>query len=77
MQSADQVKKFGKQNDLIERMYGSKIINMTKEEIDATINPSNYIGRAPQQVEEFYNETIIPILEENKELLGVNIELNV
>ncbi|MDF2616903.1 MAG: adenylosuccinate lyase [Sedimentibacter sp.] len=40
MQSADQVKKFGKQNDLIERMYGSKIINMTKEEIDATINPS-------------------------------------
>jgi adenylosuccinate lyase len=77
MQSADQVKKFGKQNDLIERMYGSKIINMTKQEIDATINPSNYIGRAPQQVEEFYNETIIPILEENKELLGVNIELNV
>ncbi|WP_019226997.1 adenylosuccinate lyase [Sedimentibacter sp. B4] len=77
MQSAEQVKKFGKQNDLIERMYGSKIINMTKEEIDTTINPSNYIGRAPQQVEEFYNETIKPILEENKELLGVNIELNV
>lgn len=77
MQSAEQVKKFGKQNDLIERMYGSKIINMTKEEIDATINPSNYIGRAPQQVEEFYNETIKPILEESKELLGVNIELNV
>jgi adenylosuccinate lyase len=77
MQSADQVKKLGKQNDLIERMYGSKIINMTKEEIDATINPSNYIGRAPQQVEEFYNETIKPILEENKEQLGVNIELNV
>lgn len=77
MQSAEQVKKFGKQNDLIERMYGSKVINMTKEEIDETINPSNYIGRAPQQVEEFYNETIKPILEENKELLGVNIELNV
>lgn len=77
MQSAEQVKKFGKQNDLIERMYQSKIINMTKEEIDETINPSNYIGRAPQQVEEFYNETIKPILEENKELLGVNIELNV
>lgn len=77
MQSAEQVKKFGKQNDLIERMYESKIINMTKDEIDATINPSNYIGRAPQQVEEFYNEAIKPILEENKELLGVNIELNV
>jgi len=77
MQSAEQVKKFGKQNDLIERMYSSKIINMSKEEIDETINPKNYIGRAPQQVEEFYNETIKPIIEENKELLGVNVELNV
>lgn len=77
MEAAEQVKKFGKQNDLIERMYNSKIINMTKEEIDKTINPKNYIGRAPQQVEEFYSETIKPLLENNKELLGVNIELNV
>jgi len=77
MQSSEQVKKFGKQNDLIERMSKSKIINMSKEEIEETINPINYIGRAPQQVEEFYNETIKPILEENKELLGINVELNV
>ena len=77
MQAAEQVKKLGKQNDLIERMYQSKVINMLKEEIDETINPANYIGRAPQQVEEFYNETIKPILSENKEMLGVDIELNV
>lgn len=77
MQAAEQVKKLGKQNDLIERMYKSKLINMSKEEIDDTINPINYIGRAPQQVEEFYAETIKPILEENKELLGVKVELNV
>lgn len=77
MQSAEQVKKFGKQNDLIERMYNSKLINMSKEDIDETINPKNYVGRAPEQVEEFYNETIKPILEENKEMLGVKVELNV
>lgn len=77
MQSAEQVKKFGKQNDLIERMYNSKVINMSKDEIDETINPINYVGRAPEQVEEFYNETIKPILEENNELLGVKVELNV
>lgn len=77
MQSAEQVKKFGKQNDLIERMHNSKIIKMTKEEIDETINHKNYIGRAPQQVEEYYNDTIRPLLEQNKELLGVNIELSV
>jgi len=77
MQSAEQVKKFGRQNDLIERMSQSKIINMSKEEIEETINPIYYIGRAPQQVEEFYNETIKPILEENKNLLGINVELKV
>jgi len=77
MQAAEQVKKFGKTNDLIERMYSSKIINMTKEEIDETINPKNYIGRAPYQVEEFYNETVKPILVQNKDMLGVNVELRV
>ncbi|HAQ40225.1 MAG TPA: adenylosuccinate lyase [Clostridiales bacterium] len=77
MQSAEQVKKFGKQNDLIDRMAESEIINMSKKEIEDTINPVNYVGRALQQVEEFYNETIKPILEENKDLLGVNVELNV
>lgn len=77
MEAAEQVKKFGRQNDLIERMSKSPIINMSKEEIESTINPVNYIGRAPQQVEEFYTETIKPLLEENKELLGVNVELKV
>lgn len=77
MEAAEQVKKFGMPNDLIERMSKSSIINMSREEIEATINPVNYTGRAPQQVEEFYNETINPLLEENRELLGVNIELKV
>ncbi|WP_313343038.1 adenylosuccinate lyase [Sedimentibacter sp.] len=77
MEAAEQVKKFGMQNDLIERMSKSKVINMSREEIEATINPANYTGRAPQQVEEFYNEVIKPLLEENRNLLGVDIELKV
>ncbi|WMJ76165.1 MULTISPECIES: adenylosuccinate lyase [unclassified Sedimentibacter] len=77
MQAAEQVKKFGNRNDLIERMSESKVINMSKEEILETVNPVNYVGRAPQQVEEFYNDTVKDILEENKELLGVNVELRV
>lgn len=77
MEAADQVKKFGMPNDLIDRMSKSSIINMSREEIEATINPANYTGRAPQQVEEFYNEVVRPLLEENRDLLGVNIELKV
>ncbi|NYB73602.1 adenylosuccinate lyase [Sedimentibacter hydroxybenzoicus DSM 7310] len=77
MQAAEQVKKFGMPNDLIERMSKSNVINMSREEIEITINPANYTGRAPQQVEEFFNETIEPLLEENRDLLGVDIELKV
>lgn len=77
MQAAEQVKKYGKQNDLIDRMAKSTVINMSKEEIEETINPVYYVGRAPQQVEEYYNDTIKIILEENKDLLGVNVELRV
>ncbi len=77
MEAAEQVKKFGMQNDLIERMSNSSVINMSREAIEATINPENYTGRAPQQVEEFYNEVIKPLLEENRDLLGVNVELKV
>lgn len=77
MEAAEQVKKFGMPNDLIERMSKSKVISMSREEIEITINPANYTGRAPQQVQEFYDETIKPVLEENRDLLGVDIELKV
>lgn len=77
MEAAEQVKKFGMPNDLIERMSKSKVISMSREEIEITINPANYTGRAPQQVQEFYDETIKPLLEENRDLLGVDIELKV
>lgn len=77
MEAAKQVKQHGKINDLIERMYNSEVINLTKEEIDETINPVNYIGRSPMQVEEFYNEEILSILEENKDILGIDVDLKV
>ena len=41
------------------------------------MEPARYVGRAPEQVEEFLAEVIRPILEENRELLGVKAEINV
>jgi len=41
------------------------------------MDPSRYTGRAKEQVEEFLNEVIRPVLEENKEILGVKAEINV
>lgn len=49
----------------------------TKEEILAILKPENFVGRAPEQTADFLNEVINPILEENKDLLGVDVEINV
>lgn len=77
MQAGEQVKKYGKQNDLLERMSNSNIINLSLEEINHIVNPKNFTGRASEQVEDFYNEVVKPILLANKDLLGMNVELNV
>ncbi len=77
MQAGEQVKKFGNPNDLLERMTNSKIINLSSDEINLIVNPKNFVGRAPEQVVDFYEEVIKDILEENKSELGIEIELNV
>ena len=41
------------------------------------MEPSRYVGRAPEQVEEFLNEVIRPVLEVNKEVLGMTAEISV
>jgi len=41
------------------------------------MNPKNFVGRAPEQVSEFLDEVIQPILDENKEALGMTSEINV
>ena len=46
-------------------------------ELTAHLEPERYIGRCPEQVEEFLDEVIRPVLEENKDLLGVKAEINV
>ncbi len=50
---------------------------MTKEEILAVMKPENFVGRAPQQTADFLAETVQPILNENQDLLGIDVEINV
>ena len=49
----------------------------TPEELAKTMDPSRYVGCAPAQVENFLKDVIAPVMEENKELLGVKAEINV
>ncbi|WP_251318460.1 adenylosuccinate lyase [Flintibacter muris] len=56
------VKELGLPNNLIDLMAADPAFGMTKEELSAHLNPSAYIGRCPEQVEEFLNTQIAPVL---------------
>lgn len=77
MEASRQVKEKGKKNNLIERILRSDKFNMAKEEILDLIDPKNFIGRAPEQVEEFINDYIDPILDKYKDDLNITVELRV
>lgn len=77
MAAAKVVKAEGGQNDLVDRIAADPAFNMTKEEILATMKPENFVGRAPEQVTEFLHDAVQPILDENRDLLGIDVEINV
>ncbi|NDL66283.1 adenylosuccinate lyase [Anaerotalea alkaliphila] len=77
MEAAKQVKMEGKPNDLIERILGDGNFKMSEEEIQAILRPENFTGMAGQQVVDFVEGVIRPILESHKDSLGKKAELNV
>lgn len=77
MEAGRNVKVEGKENNLLELIAADPAFNMTLEELRKTMEPSKYIGRSREQVEAFLSGVIAPILEENKDLLGVKAEINV
>ena len=77
MQAGYNVKHEGKENNLLELIAADPSFNLTLEELQATMDPHKYVGRAPQQTTEFLAEVIQPILDENKEALGMRAEINV
>ena len=71
------VKKEGKENDLVDRIAADPACGRTKEEIEAWLEPKNFVGRAPEQTEEFLDEVVQPILDANRDILGMTAEINV
>jgi adenylosuccinate lyase len=73
--AAEQVKKFGKANDLIERL--KKDDAFSKVDFRKVLNPADYIGRAPQQVDEFIAETVRPAIKKYRGQINKKTELKV
>lgn len=76
MEAAKMVKVEGKENDLVDRIAGDDFFGMTKDEIMHVLKPENYVGRAPEQVTEFINDHVKPILA-GENLDNVKVELKV
>lgn len=71
------VKEEGKDNDLLERIAADPAFGMTIEQLKAIMKPENFVGRAPEQTEEFIRDFVQPVLDQNKEILGMKAEINV
>ncbi|MCC8014397.1 MAG: adenylosuccinate lyase [Eubacterium sp.] len=77
MEAAAVVKQEGGDNDLIDRIVKDPMFKASEEDIRKTLDPKNFIGRAPGQVQEFVDEYIKPLVELNKDTLKDDAELNV
>ncbi len=77
MEAGRNVKQFGKENNLLELIAADDSFPMTLEKLQETMEPSKYVGRSERQVEKFLEEFVNPVLEANKELLGIKAEINV
>lgn len=77
MEAGRNVKEKGLDNNLLELIAADPSFNMTLDELKKTMDPSKYTGRAEQQVEEFIEDVIQPILDESKDLLGLKADIKV
>ncbi len=77
MEAGRNVKQEGLENNLLELIAQDEEFHMTLEELKETMDPKKYVGYAPMQVTNFLNEYVTPVLEENKDLLGLHAEIHV
>ena len=67
----------GKDNNLLELIAADPAFNLTLEELQKTMDPKKYVGRAKEQTESFVAKVVTPVLDAHKEMLGMHAEINV
>ena len=75
MEAGRNVKVEGKDNNLLELIAADPAFNMTLEQLEACMDPARYTGRSEIQVTAFLKDVVQPILDANKELLGVKADI--
>ena len=77
MEAGKNVKVEGKDNNLLELIAPDQAFNMTLEQLESCMEPSRYVGRSEIQVTNFLRDVVQPILDANKDVLGVKAEITV
>mgnify|MGYP004518333515 FL=1 len=77
MEAGRNVKEKGLDNNLLELIAADPAFNLSLEELQKTMDPAKYVGRAPIQVDAYLKNVVNPMLEANKDILGLTAEINV
>ena len=77
MEAGKNVKEKGLDNNLLELIAADPAFGLSLDELKKTMDPAKYTGRASVQVDKYLADVVRPMLEENRELLGVKAEINV
>ncbi|KEZ89455.1 adenylosuccinate lyase [Lacrimispora celerecrescens] len=77
MEAGRNVKVNGLDNNLLELIAADPSFNLSLEDLKKSMDPQRYVGCAPAQVTAYLEEVVKPLLEENRELLGLKAEINV
>ncbi len=77
MEAGRTVKVEGKDNNLLDLIAADPAFNLTIEELNKSMEPSRYVGRAKEQTTAFIEKVVQPVLDEHKEMLGIKAEINV
>ena len=77
MEAGRNVKEKGLDNNLLDLIAADPAFGLNEEELKKTMDPAKYVGRAPLQVENFLKKVVAPVLEANKDVLGMTAEINV
>ncbi|WP_044975653.1 adenylosuccinate lyase [Ruminococcus sp. HUN007] len=77
MVAGKHVKEEGLENDLCDMILKDEMFMITKEELDAILKPENFTGRSSEQVTEFIETCVKPVLDAHSDETGETAEINV
>ena len=77
MEAGRNVKVNGRDNNLLELIAADPSFNLSLEDLKKSMDPKQYVGCAPAQVTAYLDEVVTPLLDENRELLGLKAEIHV